>query len=147
MLLARNDLFSELFQDMNRVQDNFASLFRVPQALRSISRGTAPAINIWEDDHNFYVESDIPNVDPSKLEIMIKEGNQLTIQGERQAPNFQNAVWLRQERPQGEFLRIVTLPIVVDSDRVEAQHENGVLKLKLPKSAAALPKKISVESH
>ena len=54
------------------------------------------------------------------------------------------AAWLRQERPFGQFARVVTLPSLVDADKVEATYELGVLRLTLPKSEVAKPRKISV---
>jgi HSP20 family protein len=78
--------------------------------------------------------------------VSIAEGNQLTVQGERKAPDVAGAVWVRQERPYGRFMRSVTLPVIVDADKVEASYEDGVLKLKLPKSEAAKPRKIAVRS-
>ena len=78
--------------------------------------------------------------------VAIHEGNQLVVSGERKAPEIKNAVWHRQERPYGQFVRTVTLPVLVDADRVEARFEQGVLKLTLPKSAAAKPRKIQVRA-
>ncbi len=57
-----------------------------------------------------------------------------------------NAIWHRQERGFGKFTRQVTLPSLVDADKVEAKYENGVLYLTLPKSEAAKPRKIIVKS-
>jgi HSP20 family protein len=104
-----------------------------------------PLLNLWEDDENLYAEADLPDVQADKLEVLVNEGNQLTIQGERKAPDIKNAVWHRQERPHGQFVRTVTLPMLVDAEKVEARFEQGVLKLTLPKSAAAKPRKINVK--
>ena len=60
--------------------------------------------------------------------MTVTEGNQLTIQGERTAPEIQGAVWVRQERPFGQFTRVVELPALVDADKVEATYEHGVLR-------------------
>ena len=64
----------------------------------------------------------------------------------RAAPEVPGAVWVRQERPVGRFTRQVTLPVLVDADKVEARYEHGVLKLTLPKSEAAKPRKITVKA-
>jgi HSP20 family protein len=53
---------------------------------------------------------------------------------------------VRQERPYGSFSREVTLPVLVDADKVQASYENGVLRLVLPKSEAAKPRKITVQA-
>jgi HSP20 family protein len=84
-------------------------------------------------------------VDPAKLEVTVTEGNRLTIQGERRAPEIEGASWLRQERPFGKFTREIVLPALVDPDKVEAKYELGVLRLTLPKHEAARPRKIVVQ--
>ena len=55
------------------------------------------------------------------------------------------ARYLRQERPFGQFTRVIGLPALVDADKVEATYEFGVLRLTLPKSEAAKPRKITVK--
>ncbi len=103
-----------------------------------------PELNVWEDEHAVYAEADLPGIDPAQLEVTVTGGNQLTVQGERTAPKFEGASWLRQERPFGKFVRAVTLPTLVDADKVEAKYEAGVLRLTLPKHEAAKPRKITV---
>jgi HSP20 family protein len=106
-----------------------------------------PQFSVWEDEHAVFAEADLPGVDPAKLEVTVTEGNQLTVQGERQAPELSGAAWIRQERPFGKFSRAVTLPVLVDADKVEARYENGVLRLRLPKHEAAKPRKITVQGE
>jgi HSP20 family protein len=107
----------------------------------------APALNVWEDDGAFYVEADLPDVPADKLDVTIKEGNRLVLAGERKATEPANAVWHRQERFVGTFTRELTLPAPVDADKVQAKFEHGVLKLTLPKSEAARPRKITVKAE
>ena len=47
--------------------------------------GAVPALNVWEDESNFYVESDLPDVSAEKLDVTVKEGNRLTVSGERKS--------------------------------------------------------------
>jgi len=107
----------------------------------------APALNVWEDETAFYVEADLPDVPADKLDITVKEGTRLTLTGERKPTDPPNAVWHRQERFAGTFTRELTLPTPVDADKVEARFEHGVLKLTLPKSEAARPRKITVKAE
>jgi HSP20 family protein len=109
--------------------------------------GGVPAVNVWEDEATFYLESDLPDVAADKLDITVKEGNRLTITGERKLCEPANAVWHRQERFSGAFTRELTLPAPVDDDKVEARFENGILRLTLPKSEAARPRKIAVKAQ
>ena len=107
----------------------------------------APALNVWEDEAAYYVEADLPDVLADKLEVTVKEGNRLTLSGERKATDPINAVWHRQERFAGTFTRELTLPAPVNADKVEAKFEQGVLKITLPKSEAARPRRIAVKAE
>jgi HSP20 family protein len=111
------------------------------------SAAVAPALNVWEDETAFRIEADLPDVPVDKLDVTVKEGSRLTLSGERKATDPVNAVWQRQERFTGTFTRELTLPTPVDADKVEAKFEYGVLKLTLPKSEAARPRKIAVKAE
>ncbi|HEY1379805.1 MAG TPA: Hsp20/alpha crystallin family protein [Gemmataceae bacterium] len=143
MAFMRLNGFPALFREMNRFQEEFN---------RALTRdggrwaGVGPAVNVWADDHAVYVETDLPGVDPAKLDVSVTEGNRLAISGERPEVNLPNAVWHRQERGHGTFVRELTLPTLVDADKVEAVYEAGVLRLTLPKAEAAKPRKITVRS-
>jgi HSP20 family protein len=134
------DPFGELVHEFNRVQDEVNRLFGYRLA------GGGLPVNLWADEHNLYVEADLPAMAPAKLDVSVTEGNKLTVSGERLAPTVEGAVWVRQERPVGKFSREVTLPVLVDPDKVEATYEHGVLKLTLPKHEAAKPRKITVKA-
>ncbi len=141
MFPFRRDQFGELVGEFNRMSDEFNRLF----GMRPTAE-VGPLMNLWADDNNVYAELDLPGVDPAKVEVLVTEGNQLTVQGERTAPEVKGAVWVRKERPVGRFTRQVTLPVLVDADKVDARYEYGVLKLTLPKSEAAKPRKITVKA-
>jgi len=131
---------------MNRMQDEFNRLFgRLSPVARADGAAVAgPAVNVWEDETALFAEADLPGIDPAKLEVFVTEGNQLTVQGERAAPEVPGAAWVRQERPSGPFVRVIALPALVDADKVDARYEHGVLRVTLPKSEAAKPRKINV---
>ena len=142
-MFVRNRIpLGALWQEINDVQDEFNKWFG-----RGTRSPSAPALNVWEDENAVHAEADLPGLDPAKIEITVTEGNQLTVQGERPATEIAGAVWIRQERPFGKFVRAVTLPALVDADRVEAKYENGVLRLTLPKHEAAKPRKITVKGE
>lgn len=145
MALMRLNGFNDLFREMSRFQEEFNRNF----ARNGGGAGwpnVGPAVNVWADEHAVFVEADLPGVDPAKLDISVTEGNRLTIQGERPQIELENAVWHRQERGHGNFVREFTLPTLVDADKVEANYEAGVLRLTLPKAEAAKPRKITVRS-
>jgi HSP20 family protein len=140
MLYPNPRAFSEAVQQFNRLQRELEHHFG------HATSADGPALSVWEDVEAFHVEADVPEVAIENLDVTVKEGNQLTISGERKATEIPNAVWHRQERPFGPFTRSVTLPMLVDSDRVEAKVEHGVLLVTLPKSEAAKPRKIAVRT-
>lgn len=106
-----------------------------------------PPVNVWEADDALFVEAELPGMKLDQLEIYVREGNQLSIQGDRQPCTVEKGVWHRQERGFGKFSRSIELPVAVDADKVEARFEHGVLHVKLPKSASARPRRIVVKGE
>lgn len=104
----------------------------------------APAVDIFETEHELIVKADLPDVDPKDLDIHV-ENNILTIRGERK---FEKSVkeenYLRIERAYGSFTRSFSLASTVNSDAIKAGYNNGVLTLSIPKREEAKPKQIKV---
>jgi HSP20 family protein len=137
--MFRREAFAPFVSEFNRVQEEFDRLFAQREA-------AGPRLNLWQDADAVFAELDLPGFDPAKLDVHVTDGNVLTVAGERAAAEVAGAVWVRQERPVGTFTRTVKLPALVDADQVTAKYELGVLKLTLPKSAAAKPRKIAVQA-
>jgi HSP20 family protein len=135
-MVLRRDLWGELA----RVQDEFQRLWNYRPQQPGLP------VNLWADEQAVYAEVDLPDLDTAKLEVTVNDGNELTIQGERKAPDVANAVWVRQERSFGQFSRSLTLPVLIDADKVDARYADGVLKLTMPKHEAAKPRKIAVKA-
>jgi HSP20 family protein len=104
----------------------------------------APAVDIYETEHELVVKADLPEVDPKDLDIRVKN-NILTIRGERK---FEKRVkeenYLRVERSYGSFARSFTLANTVNPDAIKAEYQNGALTLSIPKREEAKPKQIKV---
>jgi HSP20 family protein len=109
--------------------------------------GEYPAVNVWEEGDVVNLEAELPGLDLHDLEIYVTGGNQLTLKGERKTQTPAQGVKHREERPNGAFTRVLTLPYPVDADKVEAKFENGVLHVTLPKHESARPRKIQVKSE
>jgi HSP20 family protein len=135
--------FSRLHDEMNRLFDRFG----VDGGTWPTLAVSYPALNVWEDADHLYAEAELPGMQMNELEIFVTGDNQLTIKGDRKPPTFENATWHRQERGFGQFTRVITLPVSVDADRVSAEFNHGVLTVKLPKSAAAKPRRIPVKAE
>src|SRR5947208_8047093 len=109
----------------------------------------APAVDIFETEHQLVVKADLPDVNPQDLDIRV-ENNILTIRGERKFENEVNEEnYLRVERSYGSFSRSFSLANSVKSDAIKADYQNGVLTLSIPKREEAKPKqiKVNVETH
>lgn len=130
--------FARMHREMNDLFNAFAS--SVPTAPVSGS-----AMNVWEDAHHYFVESELPGFRMEDVEVSVL-ADELTIKGERRAPDRESATWLRRERPTvASFARSFTLPNAVQADKVEASLTNGVLLVTLPKTPALQPRKITVK--
>jgi HSP20 family protein len=104
----------------------------------------APAVDIFETEHQLVVKADLPDVNPQDLDIRV-ENNILTIRGERKFENKENEEnYLRVERAYGSFSRSFSLANSVKSDAIKADYQNGVLTLSIPKREEAKPKQIRV---
>lgn len=145
--LVRWDPFSELSTLHDRVNQLFNQTFGgtgrgMDQPL--LSSNFIPPVDIYEDDHSITLQAEIPGVAEKDLDIRL-ENNFLTISGERKLENVEKKEnFQRIERHYGRFTRSFTLPSAVDPDSVNAEFENGILKIMLAKRAEARPKQIRI---
>ena len=104
----------------------------------------APAVDIYENEHELTVMADLPDVDVPDLDIRV-ENNILTIRGERKFEKQQKeGTYLRVERSYGSFSRSFSLANTVNAEAIKADYQNGVLTLSIPKREEAKPKQIKV---
>jgi len=129
------------FRDLASFLDNFTENGGKEQ----LTAGTfMPAADVYEDEHNVVLKLEIPGVNEDDLKVSV-ENNILTIQGERKFEKEEKEEnFHRIERRYGSFTRTFKLPNTVDSDRVEAGYDKGILKITLAKRAEAKPKQIKV---
>lgn len=108
-------------------------------------RGIAPAIDLYETENEVVAEVGIPGFDPKKVNIEI-ENNVLHIRGEEQQEvEDKDRGYYRKEVRRGAFARSVSLPTEVESGKVNATCEKGLLKIVMPKSEKVKPRKVNVE--
>jgi HSP20 family protein len=104
----------------------------------------APAVDIYETEHELVVKADLPETQPEQLDIRV-ENNILTIRGERKFEEKLNENnYLRVERSYGSFSRSFSLSNTVNAEAIKADYKNGVLTLSIPKREEAKPKQIKV---
>ena len=93
----------------------------------------APAVDIYETQHELVVKADIPEIKPEELDIRV-ENNILTIRGERKFEKKVNEDnYMRVERSYGSFSRSFSLANTVNAEAIKADYKNGVLTLSIPK--------------
>ncbi len=114
------------------------------QAFSAPAANWSPATDITETETGYALTVDVPGVAAESLTIGV-ERNVLTLKGERPAPARDEATrWHRSERASGEFVRQVTLPNHVDTGRIQATLEHGVLTIAIPKAESAKARTIPV---
>lgn len=106
-------------------------------------RSALPAVDIYENDDEILVHADMPGVDKSDVSVNIDNGT-LSLSGVRRFDHDGKSSW--QEFSDIEYVRTFSVPQTIDTDRVEAELRDGVLKLHLPKSEAAKPKLIEINA-
>lgn len=104
-----------------------------------------PVVDISETADAIVVHAELPGIDKKDVKVDVKDGV-LTISGERKyEKDVKEENVHRIERSYGSFSRSFSLPTHVDTNKVEARLEDGVLKVRLPKTETAKPKSIDVQ--
>ncbi len=108
-------------------------------------RPWAPAVDIFETDHELTVKADLPGIRIEDVDIRMENGT-LTLKGERRFEKTENSKgYHRVERGYGTFARAFALPDTVDPEKVKADFKQGVLTITLPKKEIAKPRQVKVE--
>jgi HSP20 family protein len=139
----------EPFREFSTLQDRMNRLFRESynetgkdDSLTASS--FAPAVDVYEDEHKVTLKIEVPGIDEKDINISL-ENNVLTVHGERKIEKEEKEEnYRRVERQYGSFTRTFTLPATVDSEKVSASYDKGVLNISLPKKAEAKPKQIKI---
>ena len=141
--LTRFEPFRELMNFQNQINRVFQDYGRGSDEL--LTSGTfVPPVDIYEDEHNITLKLEAPGIQEKDLDIQL-ENNTLTVKGERKFEKEEKEEnFHRIERRYGAFARSFTLPNTVDAENVQANYENGILKITLAKKAEAKPKQIKV---
>ena len=147
-------MFWPEFGRYGRVWSPWREMERLQQDVnRLLSRESAPyatmfpAVNIWASDQDVIVTAEVPGVDPAGLDITVAD-NVLRLSGSRKPEELEpGEVSHRRERASGEFTRSFRLPFAVDSGKVEASCDRGILTVRLPRAEADKPRKIAIKTQ
>jgi HSP20 family protein len=105
------------------------------------------AIDMVERDDEYVVQADLPGLKPDDVDISLTD-HRLMIRGafRTQEETDEDNIHIR-ERYYGKFQRMIALPSDVQTDNINAEFEDGILTLSLPKTEEAQPKRIEVRSR
>lgn len=140
------------FKEMEETQNRLARLFgltptRLPNGDKEsmIVTEWAPSVDIIEDDKEWLVKTDLPEVKKEDVKVTVENGV-LAITGERKFEKEEkDKKYHRIERSYGNFLRSFSLPEGADGSKVNAEFKDGVLKVHLPKGEKSKPRAVEVK--
>jgi len=139
-------------REMEETERRFDDLFSWPylpalwRRMPGMEMGWAPAIDVFEKDDRFVVKAELPGMEEKDIDVSVV-GNRLIIKGERKAESeVEKEDYYYSERSYGSFSRSIDIPSDVDAKKIEANYEDGVLEVTLPKTPGVKPKKVSVSA-
>jgi HSP20 family protein len=139
------------FRELEEIGERFNRLFgRLPVRRDSGQEALTmadwvPRVDITEDDKEYLIKAEIPEVDKKDAKVTVQEGV-LTIQGERKREKEENNKRVhRIERFYGTFVRSFSLPEDVDEDNLKAEFKDGMLLVHLPKAEKPKPKAVEIQ--
>lgn len=127
--------FMDPFEDMDRMLNSFGGRLR----------GGIMPMDAFEKDGVYTLRFDIPGVDPDHVDLTV-EGGMLTVTADRAFEETEDATWLLRERPSGTHRREVRLGSRLDTGKVDASYDSGVLTVTIPVREEAKPHKVSIQS-
>ncbi|MDI3472982.1 MAG: hypothetical protein PWQ20_1153 [Thermotogaceae bacterium] len=149
LLERRRREFDDLFRPFRDIQRTIDRIF--DETFRNLGReeffetAFVPAMDVYETDNSINLEIELPGLDKNDIKVKV-EGNVLTVSGEKKAEHEKKDRNYRVvERSYGKFERSIMLPDTVDTNKIKAKFEKGILKIELPKKEEAKEKVVDVE--
>jgi HSP20 family protein len=145
MAIIRWDPFRDIVTLREKMNRLFEDAFTARgEEKEMISSTWTPSVDIYETENEIVLTAEVPGIDEKDIDIKI-ENNTLSLQGERKfEKETKEENYHRIERSYGSFFRSFTIPHNVDQDKIEAEHESGVLRILMPKKPETKPKKVKV---
>lgn len=138
----------DLFAELDRFQRELGSVFDASPSIRGLGRGGYPALNVGTTAESVEVYAFAPGLDPASISVDLDRGV-LSIAGERrrQLPGKadEKTTLHLNERFDGRFRRVVSLPEDIDPNAVDAAYRDGVLHVSVKRRASAQPRRIEVQ--
>lgn len=141
--------WDDMSRDFDRLFNEMEQWFGGPSRTRFSDNQAEffPACDVDEDESSYLMTLDIPGVDKNDIDIEVV-GNTVKVSGERKFEHEDKSKnRYRMERQYGRFTRSFALPEGVNPNQIEANYDNGVLRISLPKSEQLKSHKISINSE
>ncbi|MFG1843079.1 Hsp20/alpha crystallin family protein [Micromonospora zamorensis] len=132
-MLMRTDPFREI----DRLAEQFFGTAARPAMMH---------LDAYRDGDHFYAAFDLPGVDPDTIDCTV-ERNVLTVRAERRRASGDGVELVAAERPMGTFTRQLFLGDTLDTDKLEAGYEHGVLTLRIPVAERAKPRRVTITAN
>ena len=143
--MMNRDPWSELFDLQTSINQLFDRSFGQSSQTSAALNTWTPAVDVYEDENAFLIKIDLPELSKEDVKVNLNE-NVLSLTGERRFEHEDKRDgYHRVERRYGQFYRSFTLPPNVNSEAINAEFRDGVLRLTLPKREEAKPKQIEVK--
>lgn len=142
------DRLFDAFDDISWRSPFSRSMFDFAPFGRALTSTRSPAVDIAEKDGEYEISAELPGIEEKNIEVALSNGG-LVIRGQKEAQKEEKKKdYFLSERSYGSFERYFGLPEGVNTDKITATFKNGVLNVKLPKTAAlqASEKKIAVKA-
>ncbi|MDP9637554.1 HSP20 family protein [Rhodococcus cercidiphylli] len=128
--------------------DPFRDVDSLTSALLGASTGSDRAprfmpMDLYKVDDHYVLSADLPGVDPGSIDVDVDRGT-LTLTAQRTVPESSGVQWVSSERFAGTFRRQISLGDGVDSERISASYDNGVLSITIPLAERAKPRKVDI---
>ncbi|OZE98488.1 Hsp20/alpha crystallin family protein [Rhodococcus sp. 15-2388-1-1a] len=128
--------------------DPFRDVDSLTSAMLGASSGSDRAprfmpMDLYKVDDHYVLSADLPGIDPGSIDVDVDRGT-LTLTAHRSTPESTGVQWITSERFAGTFRRQVSLGDGVDTERISAAYDNGVLSITIPLAERAKPRKIDI---
>lgn len=135
-----NGIFDDLFGD-------FLSSLPSTSLYSSSDLDISPRVDISENDNSYLLEAELPGLKEDEIDVKI-DNNILTIKGRKEKVSEEkNKNYYLKERYSGSFQRSISLPSNIDEGGIDANFENGILRIEIPKKNQKNAQKIEIKSQ
>ncbi len=145
MAIIRWDPFRDMVSLRERMNRAFDDVFAGRGEDKDLTPSSwAPSVDIYETENELVLTAEVPGIAEKDIEIRV-EDNTLQLRGERKfEKETKEENYHRIERSYGSFYRAFTLPNSIDPESIKAEHENGVLRITMPKRQELKPRTVKI---